>query len=230
MGGKAIFCDGRVALRNVTVRYGRRLALDSISGEFAAGSLTAVVGANGAGKSTLLAAIAGTVRLAGGAVDRPAPGRLAHLPQLAAVDADFPLTMAELIALGGWREFGAYRAPGVALRTRAAEAAATVGLSGRLGRRIGELSVGELQRALFARLILQDAAVILLDEPFSAVDAQTTSLLLDQLARWHQEGRTVIAVSHDLDLVRAHFPATLVLARHCIAWGATEAALPASAA
>jgi zinc/manganese transport system ATP-binding protein len=230
VGGKAIFPDGRVALRNVTVRYGRRLALETISGEFAPGSLTAVVGANGAGKSTLLAAIAGTVRLAGGAVDRPAPDRLAYLPQLAAVDTDYPLTVAELIALGGWREFGAFRAPAPEMRLHAAAAAATVGLTERLGRRIGELSVGELQRALFARLILQDAAVILLDEPFAAVDAQTTSALLDRVVEWHREGRTVIAVLHDLNLVRAHFPATLVLARHCIAWGATETALPAIAA
>jgi zinc/manganese transport system ATP-binding protein len=156
--------------------------------------------------------------------------RLAYLPQLAAIDRDYPLTVSELITLGGWREFGAFRSPRTALRARAATAAETVGLAGRLGRRIGEISVGELQRALFARLILQDAAVILLDEPFAAVDAQTMSVLLDQLMRWHQEGRTVIAVLHDLDLVRARFPSTLVLARRCVAWDTTAVALPAMAA
>jgi zinc/manganese transport system ATP-binding protein len=222
--------DGRVALHNVTVRYGRRVALEAVSGEFVAGSLTAVVGANGAGKSTLLAAIAGVVRLAGGAIDGMARRRLAYLPQLAAIDRDYPLTVAELITLGGWREFGAFRSPGAALRTRAAAAAETVGLAGRLGHPISEISTGELQRALFARLVLQDAAVILLDEPFAAIDAQTVPVLLDQVTRWHQEGRTVIAVMHDLDLVQARFPATLVLARRCLAWGATEAALPAIAA
>ena len=105
-----------------------------------------------------------------------------------------------------------------------------MGLAARLGRPVAELSVGELQRALFARLILQDAAVILLDEPFATIDAQTMSLLLDQVTRWHREGRTVIAVLHDLDLVRARFPSTLVLARRCVAWGPTEAALAAKAA
>jgi zinc/manganese transport system ATP-binding protein len=222
--------DGRIRLRDVTVRYGRRIALEAVSGEFASGSLTAVVGANGAGKSTLLAAIAGVKRLAGGAVDRPARQRLAYLPQLAAIDREYPLTVSELITLGAWREFGAFRSPRAALRARAAAVAETVGLAGRLGRPIGEISVGELQRALFARLILQDAAVILLDEPFAAIDAQTISVLLDQVTRWHREGRTVIAVLHDLDLVQAHFPSTLVLARRCVAWGATEAALPAMAA
>jgi zinc/manganese transport system ATP-binding protein len=219
--------DGRVVLRGITVRYGRHVALEAVSGEFEPGSLTAVVGANGAGKSTLLAAIAGTVRVATGTVMRPAPPRLAYLPQLTALDTDYPITVAELIALGGWQEIGAFRRPGAALRARIAAAADTVGLTDRLCRRLGELSAGELQRALFARLIVQDAAVILVDEPFAAVDAPTTSVLLDQLERFHRQGRTVIAVLHDLDLVRRRFPATLVLARRCLAWGATETALAA---
>jgi zinc/manganese transport system ATP-binding protein len=222
--------DGRVILRNVTVRYGRRVALEAVSGEFVAGSLTAVVGANGAGKSTLLAAIAGVVGLAGGVVVCAARQRLAYLPQLAAIDRDYPLTVAELIALGGWREFGMFRSAGPVLRARAAAVADTVGLAARLGEPIGELSEGELQRALFARLVLQDATVILLDEPFAAIDVQTMPVLLDQVTRWHREGRTVIAVVHDLDLVQARFPTTLVLARRCLAWGATEMALPAMAA
>src|ERR1700758_2149194 len=113
------FADGRVLLRDITVRYGRRIALEAVSGEFAAGSLTAVVGANGAGKSTLLAAIAGVVRLAGGVVKCAARQRLAYLPQLVAIDRDYPLSVSELITLGGWREIGAFCAPGAALRARA---------------------------------------------------------------------------------------------------------------
>ena len=115
--------DGRVALSDVSVRYGRRVALEAISGEFMPGSMTAVVGANGAGKSTLLAAIAGTVRLAGGAVHCSARsrGRLAYLPQLAAIDRDYPLTTKELITLGNWREFGAFRAPSCLVLLRRSE-------------------------------------------------------------------------------------------------------------
>jgi zinc/manganese transport system ATP-binding protein len=218
--------DG-VLLRKVTVRYGRRVALEAVSGQFQPGSLTAVVGSNGAGKSTLLEAIAGLVRLAGGAVSGTARRRMAYLPQVMAIDRDYPLTVAELIMIGGWREFGAFGSPGNAVRERAVTAAERVGLAGRLGRPIGEMSVGELQRALFARLILQDAALILLDEPLAAVDTPTISVLLDQVSRWHEEGRTVIAVLHDLDTVRTFFPATLVLARRCLAWGATASALPA---
>ena len=138
--------------------------------------------------------------------------------------------MAEVIALGGWRDIGVFRAPGAALRGASRGGGRPVGLTDRLDRRVGELSVGELQRALFARLIVQDASVILLDEPFAAVDARTASVLLDLVARWHAEGRTVIAVLHDLEVVRARFPSTLVLARRCLAWGATAPSLPALAA
>ena len=221
---------GGVVLRNVTVRYGRLAALDAVSGAFEPGSLTAVVGANGAGKSTLLAAIAGAVRLTAGTIDRPGPGQMAHLPQLAAINAEYPLTIAEVIALGAWRDIGVFRAPSPLVQKQAAAAAEMVGLGDRLDRRVGELSVGELQRTLFARLIVQDASVILLDEPFAAVDARTASVLLDLVARWHAEGRTVIAVLHDLDVVRTRFPSTLVLARRCLAWGATAPSLPALAA
>ena len=222
--------DGRVVLHDVSVRYGRRLALEAVSGEFPSGSMTAVVGANGAGKSTLLMAIAGIVPLARGSVTCGARQHLAYLPQHAAIDREYPLTLSELIALGGWREFGPFRAAGASLRARAAAAAETVGLAAKLALSVRELSAGELQRALFARLILQDAAIILLDEPLAAVDAPTASVLLEQMMRWHEEGRTVIAVLHDLVRVRAHFPSTLVLARRCLAWGKTEAALPAMAA
>ncbi len=156
---------------------------------------------------------------------------MAYLPQLAAIDRDYPLTVSELITLGGWREFGAFRAPRTALCERAPRRRRRRwGWQDGWGGRLASSRSGELQRALFARLMLQDAAVILLDEPFAAVDAQTMPVLLDQVTRWHQEGRTVIAVLHDLELVRARFPSTLVLARRCLAWGATETALPAMAA
>ena len=127
--------------------------------------------------------------------------------------------------LGGWRAFGAFRAPGSELRARATATAATVGLAGKLARSVGAISVGELQRALFARLMLQDAAIILLDEPFAAVDQRTSEHLLSLIVSWHSEGRTVAVVLHDLDQVRAYFPETLLLARECVAWGPTREVL-----
>ena len=108
-----------------------------------------------------------------------------------------------------------------------AQAIAAVGLTGFETRPIGALSGGQMQRALFARLLLQDAQLVLLDEPFTAIDARTMADLLDLVRRWHGEGRTVLAVLHDFDTVRAYFPETLMLAREMVAHGPTAQVLTA---
>ncbi len=97
----------------------------------------------------------------------------------------------------------------------------TVGLAELADRSVGSLSGGQFQRVLFARLLLQDAAVILLDEPFRAVDTKTVEDLIQLIERWHGEGRTVLAALHDIEQVRAYFPRTLLLAREVVAWGET---------
>ena len=99
------------------------------------------------------------------------------------------------------------------------------GLDGFEARAIGTLSGGQMQRGLFARLLLQDARLILLDEPFAALDANTIADLSDLIARWHGEGRTILTVLHDLELVRGRFPETLLLAREAVAWGKTPEVL-----
>jgi zinc/manganese transport system ATP-binding protein len=216
-----------VTLSNISVRHGRRIALDSLTGQFDAGSLTAVVGPNGAGKSTLLNTLAGLTRPSAGTITNPAltRNRLAYLQQQQDLDRDYPVTVSEIVALGLWRAFGPLRTPPPTLAEQTAAAIEAVGLTGLATRRIAELSVGQMRRAFFARLLLLDAEVILLDEPFAAVDARTVEALLTLIAHWHQERRTVIAVVHDFDQVRAHFPDTLILARHLIAWGPTETVL-----
>jgi zinc/manganese transport system ATP-binding protein len=200
-----------------------------VTGSFAPGSMTAIVGPNGAGKSTLLKAIAGIIRPSAGEIACAALARhrLAYLPQQAELDRGFPITVGELVALGAWRNFGSVRKPPKRLAAGVAEAVATVGLEALVDRQIAELSVGQFQRALFARLLLQDADVILLDEPFAAVDESTTDTLLALLQRWREKGQTIVAVLHDLDRVRLHFPSTLLLARSPIAWGDTSLSLSA---
>jgi zinc/manganese transport system ATP-binding protein len=221
--------DKGIAVRNLSVRYGARCAFEGLTGEFLPASLTAVVGPNGAGKSSLLKALAGIVRPATGEVDCAALARhrLAYLPQQGELDRGFPITVAELVALGGWRNFGSVREPPPRLAAAVFDALAAVGLTSIAERQIDELSVGQFQRALFARLLLQDADVILLDEPFASLDEKTTEDLLQFPQRWQGEGRTVIAVLHDLDVVRRYFPSTLHLARAPIAWGETSVSLSA---
>jgi zinc/manganese transport system ATP-binding protein len=222
--------DVGVELDHASAAYTDRVAFTGLSGSFAAGSLTAVVGPNGAGKSSLLKAIAGTLLVQSGTIVCRSRDHhdLAYLPQQAEFDRTFPVDVRELITLGAWRSFGSYRRPPDEVFERVARTAAATGLGNVLERSVEELSVGEFQRALFARLVLQDAAVILLDEPFAAVDMVTTEDLMALVRRWHTEGRTVIAVLHDLEQVRQDFPRTLLLAQTCIAWGETASVLTAN--
>jgi zinc/manganese transport system ATP-binding protein len=218
-----------ISLSNLTVAYERRPAVHHITGCFAAGSLTAIVGPNGAGKSTLIKTIAGTMKPAAGQVDRGnlALKTLGYLPQAAEIDRSFPLSVADTVAMGAWRSIGAFRGLSRDAARRTQESLCAVGLDGFEARSIGSLSSGQFQRVLFARLLLQDAAVILLDEPFTAIDARTTRDLLELVRVWHGQGRTVIAVLHDIDQVRQHFPQTLLMAREAIAWGETTEVLNA---
>ncbi|MCR0982292.1 metal ABC transporter ATP-binding protein [Roseomonas populi] len=215
-----------IRLRDVTLSHDRHPAVHHISGEFAPGSLTAIVGPNGAGKTTLLRAIAGLHPVDEGRIERPA--RIALLPQMTALDRSFPISCLDVAMLGHWRRCGAFGAIAPAGRAQAEAALEAVGLGGLARRPVGSLSAGQFQRLLFARLLVQDAPVILLDEPFNAVDARTAADLLRLVREWHGQGRTVVAVLHDLELVRREFPETLLLARDPVAWCGTEEALAAS--
>lgn len=212
-------------LRNLTLGYERHPAVHHLSMDVACGSLVAVVGPNGAGKSTLIKALAGQLRPIDGQVHGLTHQRVAWLPQQSGVDRSFPITVQELVLLGLWHAVGALGRFTAAHRQACHEALGAVGLHGFERRSIDTLSGGQMQRALFARLMVQDAPVVLLDEPFAAVDQRTTADLLALLHRWHAQGKTVVAVLHDLTQVRAHFPLTLLLAREPVAWGATAGAL-----
>jgi zinc/manganese transport system ATP-binding protein len=219
-----------IILDNVSVFYGREQAVTHVSGIFPAGSLTAIAGPNGAGKSTLLKAIVGEVAPSQGNIARShlAKSDLGYLPQAAEVDRSFPLSVADTVMMGAWKRTGAFKGASKAVARAAEKALAAVDLDGFERRHIGTLSAGQFQRVLFARLMLQDAKVILLDEPFAAIDARTTRDLLDMVLRWNRDGRTVIAVLHDFEQVRAHFSHTLLLARRQVAWGPTAETLTAA--
>ena len=212
-----------IRLDNLTVSYDRHPAVHHLSGTFEPGSLTAIAGPNGAGKSTLLKAIMGELRPAEGRVEhRLQRADFGYLPQAAEINRRFPISVLDIVLLGSWRSAGAFGRIAKQDNASARAALSTVGLEGFEKRHIGSLSAGQFQRVLFARLLLQDARIILLDEPFTAIDARTTRDLLDIVTRWHGDGRTVIAVLHDFEQVRAHFPETLLLARRPIGWGATQ--------
>ncbi|HXQ83598.1 MAG TPA: ABC transporter ATP-binding protein [Xanthobacteraceae bacterium] len=214
---------------NLTLGYERHPAVHHLDGAVETGALVAVVGPNGAGKSTLFKGVVGTLKPLAGSIERDGfdARDIAYLPQVPEIDRSFPINVYDMVAMGLWRVKGAFG--GIAGKDHhGIEAAiATVGLTGFEQRTIGTLSGGQMQRMLFARLLVQDARVIVLDEPFAAIDAKTSADLLDLVRRWHGERRTVLAALHDIDLVKAIFPKTLLLAREPVAWGPTREVLTA---
>jgi len=206
---------------DLTLGYDNHPAVHHLNGALAHGSLTAVVGPNGSGKSTLLKGIVGVIKPMAGRIEHHAGCRMAYLPQHSEIDRHFPAQVRDIVALGLWPKRGMLGRLNGEDRQEIGNALAAVGLDGFEERPLDTLSGGQLQRSLFARVLLQNADLILLDEPFNAIDARTLGDLIELIKRWHGEQRTVLVVLHDLELVRNHFPETLLLARQPVAWGKT---------
>ena len=213
----------QLQFRDLTLGYDRHPAVHHLDGTIRSGSLTAVVGPNGAGKSTLFKGVVGVIKPLAGRIERNGvrPQDIAYLPQIAEIDRSFPINVYDMVAMGLWRAKGLFGGIGRSERDTVERAIGAVGLTGFEQRPIGTLSGGQMQRMLFARLLLQDAQVIVLDEPFNAIDTKTSADLIALVRRWHAEERTVLAALHDLELVKANFPDALLLAREPVAWGKT---------
>ncbi|HAX91350.1 MAG TPA: ABC transporter [Rhodospirillaceae bacterium] len=214
-----------VTFKDVGYRYGAHRVLHDISGVFHAGSLTAIAGPNGAGKSTLLKIIAGVFSPKEGTIiiAPELAGKIGYLPQGSAMERDYPISVRQAVSTGLWPSMGSTPSLNGAANEKITAALAEVGLQGFEETQIGELSGGQFQRLLFARLILQDPQLILLDEPFAAIDAPTIAQLIQLIMRWHSEGRTIICVLHDLLLIRKYFPESFLLAGKCMGRGHTHA-------
>jgi zinc/manganese transport system ATP-binding protein len=217
----------QLRFRNLTLGYDRHPAVHHLDGAVQEGSLTAVIGPNGAGKSTLFKGVVGALKPLAGLIERNGvdPQDIAYLPQVAEIDRTFPIDVYDMVAMGLWRKCGLFGGIGRGDRDAIQRAIGAVGLTGFERRPIGTLSGGQMQRMLFARLLLQDARVIVLDEPFNAIDAKTSADLIEVVRGWHAEKRTVLAALHDLEVVKTHFPESLLLAREPVAWGETTKVL-----
>ncbi|MEM9427432.1 MAG: metal ABC transporter ATP-binding protein [Pseudomonadota bacterium] len=214
-----------LAIRGMTVFYNQKPAIFSVDTTFRAGAMTAIVGPNGAGKSTLLKAALGLVTpLSGLATVFGAPidqmrGRVAYVPQRASVDWDFPARVSDVVAMGLYGELGLLGRFSGAHRKRVAACLARVGMEDFAHRQIGQLSGGQQQRVFLARALAQEAELYLLDEPFAGVDAATERAIIDVLKALRDEGKTVVAVHHDLTTVPAYFDDVLILNVRRIAGG-----------
>ena len=210
--------DVALAARGLTVRYGGLTALDRIDIEVPAGASVALLGPNGSGKSTLLAAAVGLVEPDEGAIEVQS-GRIAYVPQHLALEPAFPVTVRDVVRMGRYGDLGWIGRFSTRDRELVAAALDTLGIEELAGRRFGTLSGGQRQRALLAQAVAQDADVMLLDEPFTGVDAPTGEAIRRLLGSWRERGRTVLVATHDLRAAQRDYDLVLCLNRRLIAFG-----------
>ncbi len=214
-----------LAVEGLSVAYREAPVLRDVRWQAGAGRLTAIVGPNGAGKSTLLKAALGLVpRLSGevrffGQPLSAARSRVGYLPQRASVDWDFPATVLQIASQGRYPRIGWFRPLPRSERERARAALAEVGMADFAERQIGQLSGGQQQRVFLARALALEADLYLMDEPFAGVDAATERAIIAVLQRLGREGRTVIAVHHDLATAPHYFSDVCLLNGGVIAAG-----------
>lgn len=192
--------------------YQGRAVTPVVNGELATGSMTALIGANGTGKSTLLKTIAGLLPPISGSCELQIPRKaLGWLPQRSELETRFPLTAYELVAMGCWPRCGWFGGINRALRLEIDAALDAVQMREFADAQPATLSGGQLQRILFARLMLQRSQLWLLDEPFNGIDSQTVTLLMSILEQQQQAGTTLLVVLHDRPLVARYFQDVLSL-------------------
>lgn len=206
-------------ISNLTVSYKAHPVVHHLTVNFPKGQSSAIIGPNGAGKSTLLKAIMGLVSYSEGTIKKPESLRVSYLSQISDIRRDLPLTLFELVSAGALGSMGLFKGLSKKAEQAVLDALVFVGLESCADRSIDSLSGGQFQKALFARIVVEQADLILLDEPFNAMDARTTKELCDLIHRWEEAGKTVIVVLHDLTLAQHYFTNTLLLARDKIAFG-----------
>jgi len=216
----------RAAVDGLTVAYGERRALDDVTLTLPPAAVVGLIGPNGAGKTTLLRALLGTVRPSAGTVS--VDGTTGFVPQIGPGAWDFPLSAGDVALQGAYRRAGWLRRPSRHDRGRAHAALAAVGMDQHARRQVGQLSGGQRQRVLLARALVQEADLLLLDEPLSGADAPTEAAFSGILGRLRDEGRTVVVSSHDLAWASAQCDLVCLLAGRVVAFGPPSEALDAA--
>lgn len=208
---------------NVSVKYQQTTALHDISGRIESGNLTCILGPNGGGKTTFLKALLGFEKVATGKIiNHFTASDMAYMPQKSGIDTQFPLSVYDVVAYGAFLKTGLFGRLSHSERSKIDQALKRTGLLDCKSNPIKSLSVGQFQRMLFARTIVQDKTLLIFDEPFAAIDAKTVIDMMDILQQWSREGRTILAVIHDFDLALRCFPTAIYLDKTCTAWGNTQ--------
>jgi ABC-type Mn2+/Zn2+ transport system ATPase subunit len=211
-----------LSTRDLAASYGGPVVLSDVTFDAEQGERIGVLGPNGGGKSTLFRVLLGELRPLRGSLRRPP--RLGFVPQTERSRLDYPVSALDVALMGTLSRVPWWRPVGRSERRAALAALERVGLAALAGEQFGELSGGQRQRVLVARALVQDAPVLLLDEPFSGVDQTSAELLERLLVDLAAEGRALLVATHDLEQAR-RFDRVLCLNRRQIAFGPPEETL-----
>lgn len=197
-----------ISIKNVSFAYKDQLILNKVSLNIPNNSLIAVTGSNGAGKSTLLKLIAGLIQPSQGLITTSC--KVAYLPQRSEIDHNFPLSVKNVVAMGLWpsTKFSYFSQT---IKDKIDDLLSQIGIQNLKNYPLSVLSGGQLQRVLFARIMALNANLLLLDEPFNAIDQATCHDLLQIILKWHKNKKSIIVVLHDTHLVKKFFPQTIIV-------------------
>ena len=217
-----------ITVNELTVDYDGVTAIKDVYFAVRAEELTAIVGPNGAGKSTLIKALLGLIPTRTGTIScfgtSPKQYRkdISYVPQRAQIDWEFPANVFDVVAMGLYGELGLLRRFSSAHKDRVHSALMDVDMADFAARQISQLSGGQQQRVFLARSIVQDAELILLDEPFGGIDAKSEAVIVDILRSQKQNGKSIVAVHHDLSTVKDYFDDVILLNKTVTAFGPVD--------
>lgn len=217
-----------LTVKNLTVAYDDTPVFSDVAVNFNAGKITGIIGPNGAGKSTLIKAILNLIKVKQGQVDydgksiKSVQKSIAYVEQRKDLDLTFPIDVFDLVLTGTYGKLGLFKNPGKTEKQASREALKQVSLSEFSKRQIGNLSGGQLQRVFVARAIVQQAEIIILDEPFVGIDLQSETAIMSILKQWRDAGKTIIVIHHDLNKVTKYFDDLVVLNHGIVDFGPTK--------
>lgn len=216
-------------VQNLTVAYSDTPVFTDVAVNFNAGKITGIIGPNGAGKSTMIKAMLGLIKFQTGTVEyegralKQFQKQIAYVEQRKDLDLTFPINVFDVVLTGTYGKLGLFREPSKADRQRCQDALEQLELADLAQRQISQLSGGQLQRVFVARALVQEADIIILDEPFVGIDLQSETAIMTILHQWRDAGKMIIVVHHDLNKVSRYFDDLVILNHGIVDYGPVDA-------